>query len=138
MQYIFSERFHNIDKKNKELFLADISLIHDIHDMLEKGKWVDIYDSFTSLKFSSSRITLKVADNESEGEISLQSAIIDSLRALRKEYMTIFKNIVSDMKKTGRNLSEDLFISADVLHGLYKLCVKTEEFACSTNRNEFT
>lgn len=126
------ERFHNIDEKNKDLFFADRKLIYEIHDIIEKGNWIDIYDSFTSLKFSSSRITLKVANNEPEGEVSLQSAIIDSLRTVRKEYITIFKNIVSDMKKTGRNLSEDLLISADIFDGLYKLCVKTEEFAWDT------
>lgn len=130
------ERFNNTDDKNKNLFISDRNLIYDLHDVLESGKWNEVYDSFTSLKFSSSRITLKLSKNESEDEVYFQSAIIDGLRALRKEYMSIVKDIASDMKKTGRSLSESLLISADIFNGLYKLCTKTEELSWEAKKEK--
>ena len=51
------ERFNNTDDKNKNLFISDRNLIYDLHDVLKSGKWNEVYESFTSLKFSSSRIT---------------------------------------------------------------------------------
>lgn len=128
VQYLL-QRFPNVDSKNKEMFLSDRELICELLNMLEKGEWEAAFDSFSSCKFSSQRITLKT---DPDKDIALQDYIIDSLKTLRKEYMSLIREIAKDMKKVGRCLTESLMISVDVFDGLCKLCKKTEEYLWET------
>lgn len=121
--------FPNVDKKNKDMFLDDRDLIEKVCNVLRNGEWSEAYNIIINSKFSSSRITLKLPDNCSVEQSSLLNAVIDELKQLRSDYKETLKNVVSDINKIGRNLFDTLRISADVLDGLYKLCLKTEEIA---------
>lgn len=115
-----------LDDKHRSLFSSDKEILYSLKDAVEANDWNRIYDEFASYKFSTSNITLKSEDNTDK---FVKDANISSLKALRKEYKAIVKEISDDIAKTGSHIEEELVMSADIFEGLWGLCKKTEELA---------